>query len=62
MSDLTDNSEQISAGLRKALNTHGHGFHYAVFRRGEELSDSREIMDTCRHGDSGRGGGGDHTR
>lgn len=38
MNDSTDNSEQISAGLRKVLNKHGHGFHYAVVRRAEQLS------------------------
>lgn len=35
--------EQISSHLRKVLNTHGHGFHYAVVRRGEELSDEKKI-------------------
>ena len=39
---MIDDPEQISASLRKVLNTHGHGFHYAVVRRGEELSDRRE--------------------
>ena len=31
-------SEQISASLRKVLNSHGHGFHYAVIERGAQLS------------------------
>lgn len=34
-------SDQISAGLRKVLNMHGHGFHYAVMRRAEQLSNER---------------------
>jgi hypothetical protein len=38
MTNPADNSEQISSHLRKVLNTHGHGFHYAVVRRGEDLS------------------------
>src|SRR5436309_3010923 len=37
-----DNSPQIVASLRKVLNSHGHGFHYAVVRRAEELLSSRQ--------------------
>src|SRR5438270_11459436 len=39
----TAEEEQISSHLRKVLNIHGHGFHYAVVRRGEELSDEKKI-------------------
>jgi hypothetical protein len=42
VSEQAGNSEQISAELRKVLNTHGHGFHYAVVRRGEELFSSKQ--------------------
>lgn len=42
MTDPPDNNEQIAASLRKILNTHGHGFHYAVVRRAEELRAQRE--------------------
>jgi hypothetical protein len=42
MIDSPDSSGQISAGLRKVLNTHGYGFHYAVVRRGEELSENNK--------------------
>jgi hypothetical protein len=35
-------SQQISASLRKVLNSHGHGFHYAVVRRAEELLTSQQ--------------------
>lgn len=38
---LTQNIEQLSANLRKVLNTHGHAFHYAVIRRAEELHSER---------------------
>ena len=31
----------ISSSLRKVLNTHGHGFHFAVLRRAESLSTGR---------------------
>jgi hypothetical protein len=31
-------AEQISASLRKVLNSHGHGFHFAVLERGAQLS------------------------
>lgn len=34
---IQDDSPQISANLRKVLNSHGHGFHYAVMRRANEL-------------------------
>lgn len=36
----TESHEEISAHLRKVLNTHGHGFHYAVVRRAGELFSS----------------------
>lgn len=42
MNDQPDTTEQISADLRKVLNTHGHGFHYAVVRRAAELRSNRE--------------------
>lgn len=42
MTEHADNSEQISAKLRKMLNAHGHGFHYAVMRRTHELTNARE--------------------
>jgi len=29
---------QVSNDLRKVLNSHGHGFHYALLRRFEDLS------------------------
>lgn len=32
--------EQAASGLRKVLNSHGHGFHYAVLRRAAELASS----------------------
>lgn len=32
----------IETGLRKTLNRHGYGFHYATLKRGAELRDSRE--------------------
>jgi hypothetical protein len=31
-------SDQVSASLRKVLNSHGHGFHYAVVEKGAQLS------------------------
>jgi hypothetical protein len=37
-----DDSQQIANGLRKVLNSHGHGFHYAVMRRAEELFRSQQ--------------------
>jgi len=37
----TQDSGEIASSLRKVLNTHGHSFHYAVIRRGEELSSER---------------------
>jgi hypothetical protein len=42
MNASDDEAARISTDLRKVLNTHGHGFHYAVVRRGEELYDLRE--------------------
>jgi len=45
---MTHDSSQISTSLRKVLNTHGYGFHYAVVRRAEELLEahrSRWIFD-----------------
>ncbi len=36
-----DQSELISASLRKVLNVHGHGFHHAVIRRVDELFSSK---------------------
>jgi hypothetical protein len=39
---ISEDSEQIAASFRKALNSHGHGFHYAVTRRAEELLQSRQ--------------------
>ncbi len=30
-------ADRIAASLRKVLNTHGHGFHYAVVRRADQL-------------------------
>ena len=32
-----DETKQIASGLRKVLNMHGHGFHYAVLRRVDQL-------------------------
>ena len=37
MSDQPVEPDRISPGLRKVLNSHGHGFHYAILRRAHEL-------------------------
>ena len=37
MTQHPDESEQVSAGLRKVLNTHGHGFHYAILRHAQQM-------------------------
>ncbi len=37
MNNKNDNSGQISAGLRKVLNSHGHAFQYAVLRQAEKI-------------------------
>lgn len=42
MTEHAKNSEQIAVKLRKMLNAHGHGFHYAVMRRAHDLADARE--------------------
>jgi hypothetical protein len=42
MSPHQSEEEQVSASLRKVLNGHGHGFHYAVVRRAAELRLKRE--------------------
>lgn len=34
-------TEPTSSDIRKLLGAHGHGFHYAVLRRAEELADKR---------------------
>src|SRR5687768_4972548 len=34
---MPSDDREIAASLRKVLNSHGHGFHYAVIRRAEEL-------------------------
>jgi len=33
----SNEAERIATSLRKVLNTHGHGFHYAVVRRADQL-------------------------
>jgi hypothetical protein len=38
MNDQPDEAGRVSPGLRKVLNSHGHGFHYAVLRRADQLS------------------------
>ncbi len=42
MTQRPDEAEQVSAALRKVLNMHGHGFHYAILRRTEQLFTNRE--------------------
>lgn len=37
---MTTESQESSAHLRKVLNTHGYGFHYAVVRRAKDLFSS----------------------
>jgi hypothetical protein len=32
---------EIADAIRKVLNAHGHGFHYAVMRRGEQLFEEK---------------------
>lgn len=34
---MISSPEEISAHIRKVLNIHGHGFHYAVVRRAQDL-------------------------
>jgi hypothetical protein len=41
METKSDQSEQIAAGLRKLLNSHGHSFQYAVVRRADTLHSER---------------------
>jgi hypothetical protein len=41
---MSTESQDISARLRKVLNTHGHGFHYAVVRKAEELFSSNRSI------------------
>lgn len=44
MTDKSSDEEKIIAsGLRKVLNMHGHGFHYAVLRRVEQLFSNGQI-------------------
>jgi hypothetical protein len=38
MKDQHDEANRVSPGLRKVLNSHGHGFHYAILRRADQLS------------------------
>jgi hypothetical protein len=55
---LSQETEHISANLRKVLNTHGHAFHYAIIRRAEELHSeqrSRWIFDGAEFPVSVRG-------
>src|SRR5215216_1578143 len=33
----SNEADRIATNLRKVLNTHGHGFHYAVVRQAEKL-------------------------
>lgn len=42
MTPHADEAEQVSAGLRKVLNLHGHGFHYAILRHASQMSFDRE--------------------
>lgn len=42
MNQQLDEPGQVSAGLRKMLNIHGYGFHYAIMRKAEQLFSSRE--------------------
>lgn len=38
---LMDDAVQTANSIRKVLNSHGHGFHYAVMRRGEQLFEAK---------------------
>jgi hypothetical protein len=41
MSDQPAEPDRVSPGLRKVLNSHAHGFHYAVLRRAQALHEAQ---------------------
>ena len=41
MTDMDEN-ERLAAGLRKALNTHGYSYQYAVLEEGRRLNAARK--------------------